>query len=48
LVQQPGLLVLSLAGARVSELIWFLGPRYLERFDLPSAPFVDAPVSEAP
>ena len=48
LVQQSGLLVLSLAGARVSELTWFLGPGYLERFDLPSAPFVDAPVSKAP
>ncbi len=48
LVQQSGLLVLSLAGARVSELTWFLGPRYLERFDLPSAPFVHAPVSKAP
>ena len=40
LVQQSGLLVLSLAGARVSELTWFLGPGYLERFDLPGAPFV--------
>ena len=48
LVQQSGLLVLSLAGAGVSELTWFLGPGYLERFDLPSAPFVDAPVSKAP
>ena len=48
LVQQSGLLVLSLAGARVAELTWFLGPGYLERFDLPSAPFVDAPVSKAP
>jgi RNA polymerase sigma-70 factor (ECF subfamily) len=48
LVQQAGLLVLSLAGARVSELTWFLGPGYLERFDLPSAPFADAPVSKAP
>jgi RNA polymerase sigma-70 factor (ECF subfamily) len=48
LVQQSGLLVLSLAGATVSELTWFLGPDYLERFDLPSAPFVAAPVSKAP
>ncbi len=48
LVQQSGLLVLSVAGAAVSELTWFLGPGYLERFDLPSAPFVDAPVSKAP
>jgi RNA polymerase sigma-70 factor (TIGR02960 family) len=48
LVQQSGLLVLSLSGAQVSELTWFLGPRYLERFDLPSAPFVDGPVSKAP
>jgi hypothetical protein len=48
LVQQSGLLVLSLAGVGVSELTWFLGPGYLERFDLPSAPFVDAPVSKAP
>jgi RNA polymerase sigma-70 factor (ECF subfamily) len=47
LVQQSGLLVLSLAGARVSELTWFLGPGYLERFDLLGAPFVDAPVSKA-
>ena len=47
-VQQSGLLVLSLAGDRVSELTWFLGPGYLERFDLPSAPFVEAPVSKAP
>jgi RNA polymerase sigma-70 factor (TIGR02960 family) len=47
-VQQSGLLVLSLAGAGVSELTWFLGPGYLERFDLPSAPFADAPVSKAP
>ncbi len=47
LTQQSGLLVLSLAGARVSELTWFLGPGYLERFDLPSAPFVDPRVSEA-
>jgi len=47
-VQQSGLLVLSLAGAAVSELTWFLGPGYLERFDLPSAPFADAPVSKAP
>ncbi len=47
-VQQSGLLVLSLAGTRIAELTWFLGPGYLERFDLPSAPFVDAPVSKAP
>ena len=47
-VQQSGLLVLSLAGTAVSELTWFLGPSYLERFDLPSAPFVDGPVSKAP
>jgi RNA polymerase sigma-70 factor (ECF subfamily) len=46
--QHSGLLVLSLAGARISELTWFLGPGYLERFDLPTAPFVDAPVSKAP
>jgi RNA polymerase sigma-70 factor (ECF subfamily) len=48
LVQQSGLLVLSLAGTRIAELTWFLGPVYLERFDLPSAPFVDALVSKAP
>jgi RNA polymerase sigma-70 factor (TIGR02960 family) len=48
LVQHSGLLVLSLTGAGVSELTWFLGPGYLERFDLPSAPFVNAPVSKAP
>ncbi len=48
LVEQSGLLVLSLAGERVSELAWFLGPGYLERFDLPTAPFVAAPVSKAP
>jgi RNA polymerase sigma-70 factor (ECF subfamily) len=48
LVQQSGLLVLSLAGTRVSELTWFLGAGYLERFDLPSAPFVKDPVSKAP
>jgi len=47
-VEQSGLLVLSLAGAAVSALTWFLGPRYLARFDLPTAPFVDAPVSKAP
>ncbi|MGO9902851.1 MAG: RNA polymerase subunit sigma-70 [Solirubrobacteraceae bacterium] len=47
LVEQSGLLVLSLAGAGFSELTWFLGSRYLQRFDLPSAPFVDAPVSKA-
>ncbi len=45
LVGQSGLLVLSLAGAGVSELTWFLGAGYLERFDLPCAPFLDAPVS---
>jgi RNA polymerase sigma-70 factor (ECF subfamily) len=48
LVQQSGLLVLSLAGTRIAELTWFLGPGYLKRFELPSAPFVDAPVSKAP
>jgi RNA polymerase sigma-70 factor (ECF subfamily) len=48
LTQHSGLLVLSLAGARIAELTWFLGPGYLERFDLPSAPFADAPVSKAP
>jgi RNA polymerase sigma-70 factor (TIGR02960 family) len=48
LAQPTGLLVLSLAGARIAELTWFLGPGYLERFDLPSAPFADAPVSESP
>jgi RNA polymerase sigma-70 factor (TIGR02960 family) len=48
LVQQSGLLVLSLAGTRIAQLTWFLGPGYLERFDLPSAPFVNAPVSKAP
>ncbi|MGA2015015.1 MAG: RNA polymerase subunit sigma-70 [Solirubrobacteraceae bacterium] len=48
LVGQSGLLVLSPAGARLADLTWFLGPGYLERFDLPSAPFVDAPVSKAP
>jgi RNA polymerase sigma-70 factor (TIGR02960 family) len=47
-VGQSGLLVLSLTGAKFSELTWFLGHRYLERFDLPSAPFVDSPVSKAP
>ena len=47
LAEPVGLLVLSLAGARIAELTWFLGPGYLERFDLPSAPFVDAPVSKA-
>jgi RNA polymerase sigma-70 factor (TIGR02960 family) len=47
-VQQSGLLVLSLAGRGISELTWFLGPGYLDRFDLPSAPFVDAPVAKAP
>ncbi len=48
LVQQSGLLVLSLAGTAVCELTWFLGPGYLQRFDLPSAPFVAASVSKAP
>jgi len=41
-------MVLSLAGTRISELTWFLGPDYLERFNLPNAPFVDASVSKAP
>jgi RNA polymerase sigma-70 factor (TIGR02960 family) len=48
LAQPVGLLVLSLTGARIAELTWFLGPGYLDRFDLPSAPFADAPVSESP
>jgi RNA polymerase sigma-70 factor (TIGR02960 family) len=48
LAQHSGLLVLSLAGARIAELTWFLGSGYLEQFDLASAPFADAPVSEAP
>jgi RNA polymerase sigma-70 factor (ECF subfamily) len=48
LVEQSGLLVLSLAGPRVAELTWFLGPGYLERFDLPGAPFSEPPVSKAP
>ena len=48
LVQQAGLLVLSLAGAQVAELTWFLGPGYLERFDLRGAPFSAVPVSKAP
>jgi len=48
LADQSGLLVLSLAGARIAELTWFLGHNYLARFDLPSAPFADAPVSKAP
>jgi RNA polymerase sigma-70 factor (TIGR02960 family) len=47
LAQHSGLLVLSLAGSRFAELTWFLGSGYLERFDLASAPFVDAPVSKA-
>lgn len=47
LAQHSGLLVLSLAGARIAELTWFLGSGYLKRFGLPSAPFVDAPVSKA-
>jgi RNA polymerase sigma-70 factor (ECF subfamily) len=47
LVGQSGLLVLSLTGDGVSELTWFLGPGYLEPFDLPSAPFADLPVSKA-
>jgi hypothetical protein len=34
-----------LAGARITELTWFLGPGYLERFE-PSAPFAQAPVSK--
>jgi RNA polymerase sigma-70 factor (ECF subfamily) len=38
LVRQSGLLVLSLAGARVSELTWFLGSGYLEPFDLTAPP----------
>ena len=29
LIEQSGLLVLSLAGARITELTWFLGPVYL-------------------
>src|ERR1700733_5877420 len=33
LIEQSGLLVLSLAGARITELTWFLGPVYLKRFD---------------
>jgi RNA polymerase sigma-70 factor (ECF subfamily) len=45
-VGQSGLLVLSLAGAGVSGLTWFLGPYYLARFDLPSDPFAQAPVSK--
>jgi RNA polymerase sigma-70 factor (ECF subfamily) len=48
MAQHSGLLVLSLTGARIAGLTWFLGPGYLKRFDLPSAPFVDAPVSKAP
>lgn len=48
LVQHAGLLVLSLAGAQVAELTWFLSPGYLERFDLRGAPFSAVPVSEAP
>ncbi len=48
LVGQSGLLVLSLSGARVAGLTWFLGAGYVERFDLPRAPFVDALVSKAP
>ena len=48
LTQPTGLLVLSLAGTRIAELTWFLGPGYLKRFDLPGAPFADAAVSESP
>ena len=48
LVQHSGLLVLSLAGARIAELTWFLGSGYLERFGLASAPFADSPVSKGP
>ena len=48
LAQPVGLLVLSLANARIAELTWFLGPRYMEAFALPTAPFLDAPVSTAP
>jgi RNA polymerase sigma-70 factor (TIGR02960 family) len=47
LAQPTGLLVLSLAGTRIAELTWFLGPGYLERFDLPSDPFADSAVSES-
>jgi RNA polymerase sigma-70 factor (TIGR02960 family) len=48
LAQPVGLLVLSPAGTGICDLTWFLGPSYLERFDLPSAPFADAPVSTDP
>jgi RNA polymerase sigma-70 factor (TIGR02960 family) len=48
LAQPAGLMVLSLTGARIAEFTWFLGPTYLKRFDLASAPFADAPVSKAP
>jgi RNA polymerase sigma-70 factor (TIGR02960 family) len=48
LAQHSGLLVLSLAGGRIAGLTWFLGAGYLERFDLPGAPFADAAVSESP
>ena len=47
-VGQSGLLVLSLEGARVCDLRWFLGSHYLARFDLTSDPFAQAPVSKAP
>jgi hypothetical protein len=43
-----GLLVLSLHGTRIADLTWFLHPNYLDRFGLPSAPFVDTPVSISP
>jgi RNA polymerase sigma-70 factor (TIGR02960 family) len=48
LARHSGLLVLSLAGAQIAGLTWFLGPSYLERFDLPSAPFAGPPVSASP
>jgi RNA polymerase sigma-70 factor (ECF subfamily) len=48
LPRHSGLLVLLIVGARIAELTWFLGPGYLKPFDLPSAPFRDAPVSKAP
>jgi RNA polymerase sigma-70 factor (ECF subfamily) len=47
-IRHSGLLVLSAAGAWIAELTWFLGPGYVEPFGLPSAPFVDALVSEVP
>jgi hypothetical protein len=46
-VHPVGLLVLSLAGTRISELTWFIGSRYMQPFGLPSAPFVDERVSTA-